>query len=125
MSIHVMSTWEEYATYGDLFKELATFQSCASVDASLAVLYPLTPILYRLKYNPITNWYNNLPDVDITVPGFGDTDTVECLADSYLLCLSEKLHYFKEFVDYFVAKGYQRGVDIRAAPYDWRLAAGE
>ena len=31
---------------------------------------------------------------------------------------------FKEFVDYFVDRGYERDRTIRAAPYDWRLAAG-
>ena len=27
-------------------------------------------------------------------------------------------------VDYFVDREYKRGKTIRAAPYDWRLAAG-
>ena len=57
----------------------------------------------------------------MSVPGFGDTSTVECLDPMFC----EESSYFKTFVDYFVDKGYQRGVTIRAAPYDWRLAAGE
>ena len=32
--------------------------------------------------------------------------------------------YFHDFVEYFVDRGYERGKTIRAAPYDWRLAAG-
>ena len=34
------------------------------------------------------------------------------------------LPYFHEMVDYFVARGYQRDISIRGAPYDWRFAAG-
>ena len=32
--------------------------------------------------------------------------------------------YFHTFVEYYVAKGYERGKTIRSAPYDWRLAPG-
>ena len=45
---------------------------------------------------------------------------MECMSEP---CISN-LKYLKGMVDYFVTKGYKRGVDIRAAPYDWRLAAG-
>ena len=55
----------------------------------------------------------------MSVPGFGNTSSVECLDGACLV------RYFKTFVDYFVKRGYQRGKTIRAAPYDWRLAAGE
>ena len=64
----------------------------------------------------------------MSVPGFGNTSTVECLDDDDDDKMCEKhpkLQYFKTFVDYFVKRGYERGVTIRAAPYDWRLAAGE
>ena len=62
----------------------------------------------------------------MSVPGFGDTSSVECLTVPKSLCrIFSPLAYYDRFVDYFVARGYQRGVDIRAAPYDWRLAAGE
>ena len=62
----------------------------------------------------------------MSVPGFGDTSSVECLTFPKSLCaIFPPLAYYDRFVDYFVARGYQRGVDIRAAPYDWRLAAGE
>ena len=30
-----------------------------------------------------------------------------------------------DIVEYFVQRGYKADVNIRAAPYDWRLAAGE
>ena len=32
--------------------------------------------------------------------------------------------YFHEMVEYFVERGYVRDMSIRAAPYDWRFAAG-
>ena len=35
-----------------------------------------------------------------------------------------KYDAFYTTVQYFVDRGYQRGKTIRAAPYDWRLAAG-
>ena len=38
--------------------------------------------------------------------------------------LNQPLPYLNNFVDYFVERGYERGKTIRAAPYDWRLAAG-
>ena len=52
------------------------------------------------------------------MPGFGDTNTVE------FLDTPPASPNFNTFVDYFVARGYERGNTIRAAPYDWRLAAG-
>ena len=64
----------------------------------------------------------------MSVPGFGNTSTVECLDDDSDVCEERpELQYLKKFVDYFVnykRDYYQRGVTIRAAPYDWRLAAG-
>lgn len=58
-------------------------------------------------------------DITVSVPGFGGTATVEDLGQGVIDVL-----YFDEFVDYFVNRGYERGKDIRAAPYDWRLAPG-
>jgi lysophospholipase-3 len=78
----------------------------------------------ELDYAVSTNMYSDKQGVTVSVPGFGDTRTVECLCTSNDFCeKNTSVQYFNKFVDYFVAKGYQRGVDIRAAPYDWRLAA--
>ena len=57
--------------------------------------------------------------INVTVPGFGDTNTVEQLSQGLI-----DIPYLREFVEYFVARGYKRGKNIRAAPYDWRLAPG-
>ena len=59
-------------------------------------------------------------DIDVRVPGFGNTRTVEQLSQTGLF----DIPYLDVFVSYFVERGYERGVSIRAAPYDWRLGPG-
>ena len=56
------------------------------------------------------------------MPGFGNTSTVEVLANVPWI---SAVKYFNKFVDYFVQLGYERGKSIRAAPYDWRLSPGD
>ena len=73
----------------------------------------------RFLYNSTDDTYSNNTGVEVRVPGFGDTRTVE------FLDYSPPIPYFNTFVDYFVARGYERGSTIRAAPYDWRLAGGK
>eukprot|EP00731_Ephydatia_muelleri_P011559 Em0006g453a len=83
-----------------------------------------------LEYNEAANTYSNKSGVEIKASGFGDTCKVE-----YLITSPEEMsctwqlpvgNYFHTFVDYFVDnRGYQRGKSIRAAPYDWRLAADQ
>ena len=64
---------------------------------------------------------SNNVGVQTRVPGFGQTDTVEYLdGTSYPV-----VKYFAPMVDYLVALGYERGVSVRAAPYDFRYAPGE
>jgi len=72
----------------------------------------------RLLYNSTDDTYSNNPGAEVRVPGFGDTNTVE------FLDTPPSSPVFNAFVNYFVARGYERGNTIRAAPYDWRLAAG-
>ena len=60
----------------------------------------------------------------IVVPGFGETSSVEYLSRNFFLSKIKLLKYFNRMVKYFVERGYKRGKTIRAAPYDWRLAAG-
>jgi lysophospholipase-3 len=77
----------------------------------------------KMEYNTASNTYKDIPDADVSVPGFGGTSTVECVSSSSFLCrFYDKFQYMKKMVDYFADRGYKRGVDIRAAPYDWRLA---
>ena len=81
-------------------------------------------IVYRLKYTTKTNTFTNPPEVVVEAKGFGGTRNVEYLDvdfDGAFPIIGE----FHIFVEYFVNHlGYKIGKDIRAAPYDWRLAAG-
>nr|WNS50070.1 group XV phospholipase A2-like protein [Halisarca dujardinii] len=76
----------------------------------------------KLVFNPITKTYTNRPGVTVKVPGFGKTNTVECVGSFILCTLLRSLNLMDQMVKFFVRQGYQRGADIRAAPYDWRLA---
>ena len=82
-----------------------------------------------LEYNEATNTYKDKTGTEIKVSGFGETCKVEYLASNPVetSCTFQLPvgNYFHTFVDYFVARGYQRDKNIRAAPYDWRLAADQ
>ena len=56
------------------------------------------------------NGYSDAQDVSVSAADFGSTSSVE--------------PSFSGFVDYFVQRGYTQDKNIRAAPYDWRLATG-
>ena len=78
----------------------------------------------RLKYDEDTRSFQNNTNVRIIVPGFGETSSVEYLSPNFILAKFKDFRYFDRLVEYFVYHGYKRGKTIRAAPYDWRLAAG-
>lgn len=59
------------------------------------------------------------PGVDIRVPGFGNTNTIEWLNDQ-----SFAVPYFSNIVQTLVSWGYERGKNLVGAPYDWRHAGG-
>ncbi|XP_067905711.1 phosphatidylcholine-sterol acyltransferase isoform X2 [Heterodontus francisci] len=71
----------------------------------------------RLVYNRTTKRTSNSPGVETRVPGFGKTYSVE-----YLDPL-EVAGYLHTFVQFMVNTGYIRDETVRAAPYDWRVAA--
>ncbi|KAI1722437.1 lecithin:cholesterol acyltransferase domain-containing protein [Ditylenchus destructor] len=75
----------------------------------------------RLLFNNRTNLSENNEGVDIRVPGFGNTDTVEWLDASKR---SPGL-YFASIADALASWGYTRGKNIVGAPYDWRRAPHE
>ncbi|XP_062032807.1 phospholipase A2 group XV isoform X3 [Lepus europaeus] len=72
----------------------------------------------RLIYNK-TSRATQFPDgVDVRVPGFGKTFSLEFLDPSK----SSVGSYFHTMVESLVGWGYTRGEDVRGAPYDWRRA---
>ncbi|XP_073911882.1 lysosomal phospholipase A and acyltransferase isoform X2 [Castor canadensis] len=72
----------------------------------------------RLVYNR-TSRATQFPDgVDVRVPGFGKTFSLEFLDPSK----SNVGSYFHIMVESLVNWGYIRGEDVRGAPYDWRRA---
>ncbi|XP_064129939.1 phospholipase A2 group XV isoform X6 [Loxodonta africana] len=72
----------------------------------------------RLIYNG-TSRATQFPDgVDVRVPGFGQTFSLEFLDPSR----SSVGSYFHTMVESLVGWGYTRGEDVRGAPYDWRRA---
>ncbi len=75
----------------------------------------------RLQYDKSSNTYQNESNFDVQVLGFGDTNTVEYSVKHGKKMMKE---YFKPFIKHFTRCGYEKGVSIRAAPYDWRMAAG-
>ncbi|KAL9958912.1 hypothetical protein ACROYT_G035987 [Oculina patagonica] len=56
----------------------------------------------------------NAPGVKTRVPGFGNTSSIEYLDTDRLI------KYFSPMVDKLVSWGYERGVTVRGAPYDFR-----
>lgn len=76
----------------------------------------------RLVYNNETRTTTNSPGVDIRIPGFGNTTTVEWLDPSKVTVGS----YYSPIVEALIATGkYERGINIRGAPYDFRKAPNE
>ncbi|XP_062856914.1 phosphatidylcholine-sterol acyltransferase [Trichomycterus rosablanca] len=73
----------------------------------------------RIVYNRTTHRSSNAPGVEVRVPGFGQTYTIEFLDKNRLA------GYFHTMVEHLVSIGYVRNETVRAAPYDWRIAPNE
>ncbi|XP_038596694.1 phospholipase A2 group XV isoform X1 [Tachyglossus aculeatus] len=75
----------------------------------------------RLIYNKTTR-ATQFPDgVDVKVPGFGQTFSLEFLDPSK----RSVGMYFFNLVESLADWGYRRNGDVRGAPYDWRRAPNE
>ncbi|XP_035654679.1 phospholipase A2 group XV-like [Oncorhynchus keta] len=75
----------------------------------------------RLIYNRTTRQTEAPPGVDVRVPGFGQTFSLEYLDPSK----RDVGMYFVTIVQSLVEWGYTRDDDVRGAPYDWRKAPNE
>ncbi len=76
----------------------------------------------KLLYDNVTRTTRNNDGVEIRIPGFGNSSTVEYLDPSHL-SLSI---YFAKVADRLVkGLGYERGVNLHGAPYDFRKAASK
>lgn len=72
----------------------------------------------KLIYDNITRTTRNPDGVDIRVPGWGGTETVEWLDPSH----ASTGAYFKDIANTLVGLGHQRNITIKGAPYDFRKA---
>ncbi|XP_015784283.1 group XV phospholipase A2 [Tetranychus urticae] len=75
----------------------------------------------RLVYDNVTRKTSNSPGVDIRVPGFGNTTSVEYVDPSQVSVSG----YYNQLVKVMVEMGYSRGNTILGAPYDFRKAPNE
>jgi len=75
-----------------------------------------------LEYDPDTRTTSNIPGVETRIPGFGNTTSTVEWIDKSMRGFSV---YFALVVSKLVAQGYERGVNIHGAPYDFRRAANE
>ncbi|XP_028128275.1 phospholipase A2 group XV [Diabrotica virgifera virgifera] len=75
----------------------------------------------KLIYDNKTRTTRNNDGVDIRVPGWGGSETVEWLDPSH----ASTGKYFAEIGNTLVGMGYVRNVSIKGAPYDFRKAPNE
>eukprot|EP01116_Phalansterium_solitarium_P004608 TRINITY_DN1564_c0_g1_i3.p1 TRINITY_DN1564_c0_g1~~TRINITY_DN1564_c0_g1_i3.p1 ORF type:complete len:217 (-),score=42.32 TRINITY_DN1564_c0_g1_i3:124-717(-) len=71
----------------------------------------------ELFYNASSGVYSSFPGVQVRVPDYGNTSAVEYLTPP------DKEPLYHNLINMLVSLGYERGVNLRAAPYDWRLGA--
>ena len=72
----------------------------------------------RLVYDNVTRKTSNSPGVDIRVPGFGNTSTIEYVDPSRVSFTG----YYNILVNALIGFGYERGKNLKGAPYDFRKA---
>ncbi len=70
----------------------------------------------RLVYDNVSRTTSNTPGVYTRVPGFGNCSTVEWIDPSK----ASEGTYFKDIADMLTLLGYEGGISLRGAPYDFR-----
>jgi lysophospholipase-3 len=72
----------------------------------------------KLTYDNITRTTTNNPGVDIRIPDFGNSTSVEWIDPSK----ASAGNYFSTIAEGILKFGYERNVSLRGAPYDFRKA---
>ena len=72
-------------------------------------------------YNRTDRTTRNNVGVKIRVPGFGSTLNIEYMTQAKW----DYGEYFASIVESLVSVGYQRGINLHGAPYDFRKAASK
>jgi lysophospholipase-3 len=73
----------------------------------------------RLFYNQTDHTTRNNDGVETRIPGFGNSSAVEYI-NPYKSSYAE---YFSKIADGLISLGYERGINLHGAPYDFRKAA--
>jgi len=124
--------WKPWST-PTLCRKIGWFSAWVNtMRMSCSNVTPLCPLNctvddLRLVYDEATHTTSNSPGVEVRVPGFGSTETVEYLVPNrFGQHISHKhSNYYKTIADALVELGYTRDVNIRGAPYDFRKAPHE
>lgn len=74
---------------------------------------------FMLTYDPSKRHVQNSPGVQIRPINFGSTEAIEFLTK---VMHFKPLGYFNLMVNKLVSVGYERNVNVRGAPYDFRLS---
>lgn len=121
MALKYLPTWDVFKTKRSSNKNLLGKWLTQGVNRGKRVLLwtSVNISFVRLVYDEASNTVMNAPGVETRVPGFGNTDTIDHLDTDNIVA------YFSPMTDTLVSWGYERGVTVRAAPYDFRYGPGK
>eukprot|EP01126_Amoeba_proteus_P010234 TRINITY_DN1396_c0_g4_i1.p1 TRINITY_DN1396_c0_g4~~TRINITY_DN1396_c0_g4_i1.p1 ORF type:complete len:435 (-),score=65.17 TRINITY_DN1396_c0_g4_i1:78-1382(-) len=86
------------------------------LDVTMAILFPECWVHnMQLTYNQSTHSYSSDNGISIRAPGFGNLSGVDYLDTD------KKIPIWAGLISVLTQLGYQDGVNLRSAPYDWRI----
>lgn len=74
----------------------------------------------RLTYDNVTRSTRDSPGVDVTVPDWTQTTSMEWIDSTPFISNYDFGAYFTFIVEALVYRGYRRGENLFGAPYDFR-----